>query len=198
MTSQARKARWAVTLAVVCGGMSLLAGQAPAPPAAPSAVATAQVDRGRTLYSTRCAGCDLPDMQGRNEAATLAGPNFVAAWRERRAGELAQYIQSTMPPSRPGSLSEGEATDITAFILAVNGASAGTTPLAYTAADPVGRLASGQVRAAVLTAPTAPVSTAASLTLNRSEMNAEPSPSSSARRTSSRRSRGCSVWPASV
>ena len=46
--------------------------------------------------------------------------------------------------------------------------------------------------------PTAPDRTPASFVLNRSEMNADPRPSSSARRTSSTRSRGESLWPAST
>ena len=48
-----------------------------------------------------------------------------------------------------------------------------------------------------LTAPAAPESVAASLMLNRSEMNAEPSPISSARPTSVTRSRGVAECPAS-
>ena len=50
----------------------------------------------------------------------------------------------------------------------------------------------------VETAPTAPLIVAASLTLKRSEMNTEPSPSSSPCRTSAIRSRGVSGAPASV
>jgi hypothetical protein len=48
------------------------------------------------------------------------------------------------------------------------------------------------------TAPAAPESVTASFTLKRSEMNTEPKPKLSARRTSSRRSRGDSALPASV
>lgn len=46
------------------------------------------------------------------------------------------------------------------------------------------------------TAPAAAASTPASLTLKRSERSTEPMPGSSARRTSSRRSRGEDVCPA--
>ena len=49
-----------------------------------------------------------------------------------------------------------------------------------------------------VTAATAPQSVDASLRLKRSDTNAEPSPSASASRASSRRSRGESVCPASV
>lgn len=155
MTSQARKALWALALAAAGGTISLTALQTPASAPASGVVTQAQVDRGRTLYTARCAGCHLPDLQGRNEAATLAGANFVAAWRDRRTGELAQYIQVTMPPARPGSLSEGEAAEVASFILAVNGATVGATPLSLAATEPVGRVASGQVRAALLIAPPA-------------------------------------------
>ena len=47
-----------------------------------------------------------------------------------------------------------------------------------------------------LTAPAAPESTPASFLSNRSEMKTEPSPSASARRISSIRSRELSAWPA--
>ena len=66
-------------------GLTLSATQAPAPPEPPVFTA-AQATAGRAVYTARCAGCHLPDLQGRNEASPLAGANFMNAWRARDGG----------------------------------------------------------------------------------------------------------------
>ena len=58
----------------------------------------AQAAAGREAYQARCAGCHLPDMSGRNEAAPLAGANFMNAWRGRTTRDLFEYMSATMPP----------------------------------------------------------------------------------------------------
>ncbi len=60
-------------------------------------------------------------------------------------------MQLTMPPTRPGALSQDEYLNIVAFVLQSNGAPAGNQPLATTtaAADvAIGAVASGQAPAA--------------------------------------------------
>ena len=86
-------------LAVTAGllGLAMVSAQQPTP--TPTSVFTApQADAGRAAYQARCAGCHLPDMSGRNEAAPLAGANFMNAWRGRSTRELYEYISATMPP----------------------------------------------------------------------------------------------------
>ena len=72
---------------------TLSAGQAPS---GPPVFTAAQAAAGRGIYTARCAGCHAADMQGRNEASPLAGPNFMNIWRTRTAGDLATYIQSSV------------------------------------------------------------------------------------------------------
>ena len=133
-------------------GLTLNAGQAQAP-TGPSVFTTEQATAGRGVYLARCAGCHLPDLQGRNEAAPLAGANFMTTWRARTAGDLATYIQSTMPPGGAGSLSPDDYVNVAAFILAANGAQPGTSALALTTSAPIGSVATGTVATAVISGP---------------------------------------------
>ena len=137
MTCVARAARYAIGVATIAGlGFVLVAAQQPAPFTAPQATA------GRTLYQARCAGCHLPDLGGRNEASPLAGPNFMGVWRERPIGELADYIQKTMPPGA-ANLSVEDATHVTAFILQANGATPGAQSLTSASTVAIGTVATG-------------------------------------------------------
>jgi alcohol dehydrogenase (cytochrome c) len=140
-------------------GLTLSATQAPPPaPAPPQAAAVTgapvftapQASAGRTVYGARCAGCHLPDLQGRNEAAPLAGANFMSAWRGRTAGDLLQYIQSTMPPGAAGTLGVEDYQNVTAFILAANGAVAGGQTLTATTGATIGSIATGLATASVI------------------------------------------------
>ncbi len=99
----------------------------------------APVSDGLAAYQTNCASCHLPDLAGRNEAPQLAGGNFMNAWRGRTVGELIRYIQTTMPPSNAGGLSDEAYTSIAAFLLRANGAVT-TTPTAR-----IGAVANGQM-----------------------------------------------------
>src|SRR3989442_9381101 len=96
----------------------------------PEAYTASQAADGLAHYQTNCASCHLPDLSGRNEAPQLAGGNFMNTWGPRTTTELIRYIQSTMPPSNPGGLSEEICSNIVAFFLQANGAPAGERPLA--------------------------------------------------------------------
>ena len=110
----------------------------------------------------RCAGCHLADLQGRNEAAPLAGANFMSAWRAKTAAELFQTIQSTMPPGAAGTLGVEEYLNVTAYLLAANGAAAGGQPLTATTSAVIGSVATGVATASVINpAPGGPAAGAA-------------------------------------
>ncbi|MCC7124249.1 MAG: PQQ-binding-like beta-propeller repeat protein [Acidobacteria bacterium] len=132
-------------VAMLALGLSLSARQAPAPaaPSGPPAFTAAQAIAGRAVYGARCAGCHLADLQGRNEASPLAGANFMNTWRARTAGDLATYIQQTMPPGAMGTLSPDDYVNVTAYILAANGARSGEQPMTLTTATPIGAVATG-------------------------------------------------------
>src|SRR5215469_9925449 len=76
---------------------------------------TAQATEGRALYQTNCAGCHMPDLAGRNEAPALTGATFNSVWGKRSPQDLLQFIRTTMPPSRAGSLPARDYENITAF-----------------------------------------------------------------------------------
>ena len=88
-----------------------------------------QADAGRAVYLSHCASCHLPDLGGRNEAAELAGSNFIRAWGARTTSDLFTFIRSTMPPGDRGNLGDENYVNLVAFLLSANGARAGNQPL---------------------------------------------------------------------
>ena len=118
-----------------------------------------QMEAGRSVYQTRCAGCHAGDLGG-GEGPQLAGTNFRAAWGSRTSGELVTYIRQSMPPENPGSLTPEDATDLTAFLLAANGVAASREALTASAATMI-RSVTGGPPTISLTGPTPGNSSAA-------------------------------------
>ena len=123
-------------------------------PAAPFAQERAgftavQAEQGAVIYERSCSSCHGPDLRGSAEAPPLSGASFLAKWRPTMMIELYRVTVQTMPPNRPGSLSEAEALAVDAFILQRNGAVPGARPLSAGAQLRIGVLldpasASGQ------------------------------------------------------
>lgn len=84
----------------------------------------AQAERGAAIYRDGCAACHGASLQG-SGASALSGATFQTRWRTGTVGQLSAVIHRTMPPERPGSLSEADALAVTAYILRQNGAAAG-------------------------------------------------------------------------
>src|SRR6186713_3577989 len=82
---------------------SLIANAAQQPAA--QAYTTAQAAAGATAYQANCATCHQPDLRGQGTATPLAGQAFIGAWGARPASDLLSFIQLTMPPGNPGTLS---------------------------------------------------------------------------------------------
>jgi alcohol dehydrogenase (cytochrome c) len=110
-----------------------------------SVYTASQAAEGLAQYQTNCASCHLPDLSGRNEAPQLAGGNFMNAWGPRTTTELIRYIQSEMPPSNRGGLSEEICSNIVAFFLQANGAPAGNRALAISPEVRISSVADGQM-----------------------------------------------------
>ena len=124
-------------------------GLAAAPQSSQQSAATGtytaqQAAAGNTLYQASCASCHLADLRGSNEAPQLAGSNFLNTWRSRTVSDLVNKIQSTMPSGAPGSLGEQDVVNLAAYILQMNGASAGAQALTATANVLIGSVARGQ------------------------------------------------------
>src|SRR6202140_5851198 len=140
------KTRMILVMAAIaaCGFAILFAQQRPATPYTAEQAAAA-----RAAYQTNCAVCHAADMAGRNEAAQLAGSNFFSQWGERTAGELINFIRSTMPPGAGGSLPDQTYINLAAFVLDANSARPGDRTLTTEAVVSIRAVASGQ-RAAYL------------------------------------------------
>ncbi len=68
----------------------------------------ASVERGRVTFQAECSRCHIPvEMDGR----------LRSRWIGRTGGELFEQIRMTMPAETPGSLSNAQYMDLTAFIL---------------------------------------------------------------------------------
>ncbi len=141
----------------VCGAMAAagiaIAAAAAQQPARTGPFTAEQASAGRALYQEACSRCHLPNLQGTFEAPPLAGGNFMNVWRNRTASDLFHRIQNSMPISSPGSLSDQEAANLTAFILQANGAAAGTEALTAATLVPIGAVAQGGAPAEIPAAP---------------------------------------------
>ena len=88
--------------------------------AAQGTYTTAQAESGAAIYEAQCAVCHLANFQGSFEAPELVGPNFQNIWGGRPVSELLDLVETTMPVSDPGSLSDEEVAAVMAYVLQAN------------------------------------------------------------------------------
>ncbi|HUQ01875.1 MAG TPA: cytochrome c [Kofleriaceae bacterium] len=90
----------------------------------------AQVERGKTLYTDRCAGCHGAGGEGTDKGPPVVGPQAFPldprAGSERSvqfktAADVFAWTTEHMPANDPGSLSQDEYLAIFAFDLTANG-----------------------------------------------------------------------------
>ena len=84
-----------------------------------------QADGGREVFRSQCTEC--------HASSEFADSQFKFKWSRRHAGSLYQMIQTQMPETAPGSLTDEEAVGLVAYILRMNGFEPGDTELS---ADP--------------------------------------------------------------
>jgi len=89
---------------------------------------SAQAAQGGSVYAESCASCHGANLQG-EAAPPLIGQTLKAAYGTGTAAQLYDFISRQMPQNAPGSLSERQYLDVTAYILAQNGVPAGTAAL---------------------------------------------------------------------
>jgi mono/diheme cytochrome c family protein len=88
-----------------------------------------QAKQGQAVYNEHCSSCHGDTLTGGESAPALAGGEFLSNWNGLSLGDLFERIRTTMPQSRPGSLSRAANTLILAYMLSANQFPAGKTDL---------------------------------------------------------------------
>ena len=125
--AEKRVTAWVVTLVSLA-----LAGCGGSTPPPPSHVATGsdQASRGQALYADKCADCHGDKGEGAGPVPALVGKSALplnpAAGSSRKtpfhtAADVIAFVKTSMPPKKPNTLSDDEASAIVAFALSANG-----------------------------------------------------------------------------
>jgi PQQ-dependent dehydrogenase (methanol/ethanol family) len=109
-----------ITSFLLCGQVAALDG----------VYTESQVAIGKQNYDKHCGECHHLALRGTGHGSELAGPNFLAKWGNQPIAVLEKLIREEMPAGAPNSLKSPIVTAITAHILRVNGAPAGSAELA--------------------------------------------------------------------
>ena len=89
-----------------------------------------QAGRGQTAYNSKCARCHGENLMGGEDSPALVDRDFLEKWKGKSVGSLVETIRKTMPSDGPGKLTRQQCTDITAYLLSVNGFPPGNGDLA--------------------------------------------------------------------
>lgn len=93
-----------------------------------------QATRGEALYGEKCAACHGGALEG-GAGMALAGPDFVNRWSGVEAGKLVQTIRKLMPMDAPGTLTDEQAADVSAYVLQRNNVAWGKGTLGAESAE---------------------------------------------------------------
>jgi hypothetical protein len=141
-----------LTAAILGSGLFVLGGQEPIPT---GVFTSAQAEAGRKSYENTCGRCHTYSLMGRkgeagelppvsslseadqkfignpNHVPPLAGEAFLKRWGDKTVAQLIDRFQVTVGDSSFGftGIDENTTVNITAYVLQVNGARAGTQPL---------------------------------------------------------------------
>ena len=131
--SRSLTVRAALVVAVLV--MMTLAGAAEAQVSIWGGVYTkAQSTRGEKLYSGACAQCHGLRLNGAGQpdqppSPAIARATFLRKWDGKTVAELFTYVREMMPTDAPGTLTEQQAIDAIAHMLAVSEIPAGDKEL---------------------------------------------------------------------
>src|SRR5215469_4339251 len=112
-----------------------------------------QANAGHSAYALSCAGCHRANLAGGGDAPALGGNGFMTSFGNKSTKDLYNFIASSMPAGAPGSLSEDQYTNITAYLLWANGAKPGTASFSKNTDVKVSSIADGKVIAEAIAAP---------------------------------------------
>jgi mono/diheme cytochrome c family protein len=136
---------WCASLLCV-SAVAVFAQQADAPrksAAKVPAFTVAQAERGKDVYAANCTGCHLAGLDGSSnptanvKGAPLIGARFVQDFGEAKISGLFNKMQRDMPNGKPGSLTEQQYLDLTAYVLQQNKYPAGDAELTVDAATDI-------------------------------------------------------------
>jgi mono/diheme cytochrome c family protein len=88
-----------------------------------------QVTRGRRGYNSLCARCHGEALGGGEDSPALVEKEFLKNWIGKSLGELIEYTRTEMPSDGPGKVTRKQSTDITTYVLSLNGFPTGATEL---------------------------------------------------------------------
>ena len=132
--STLRRSTWIIGVALVCVAAGA-GGQTVKPMSVWSGVYTAaQNQRGAELHAAVCVMCHGPRLNGAGQSEmppspAIAGATFLRKWAGRNVAALFVYVRRTMPTDSPGTLTDQQAADTIAHMLAVSGMPAGDKEL---------------------------------------------------------------------
>ena len=86
----------------------------------------AQAQAGAAQYEAICAACHEGDEP---EANAPKGTEFIERWRDAPVSFLYNFIRTGMPGDKPGTLTEAQYINLTAYLLQANGYKSGATAL---------------------------------------------------------------------
>jgi alcohol dehydrogenase (cytochrome c) len=104
-----------------------------------------QANAGHSAYALSCAGCHRANLAGGGDAPGLSGNGFITSFGGKSTKDLYNFIATSMPAGAPGSLTEDQYTNITAYLLWANGAKPGSTAFSKTTDVKVSTIADGKV-----------------------------------------------------
>jgi len=112
-----------------------------------------QATNGHAAYVASCAGCHRANLAGGGDAPALGGNGFMTSFGNRSTKDLYAFIAKSMPAGTPGSLSEEQYTNITAYLLYANGAKAGSAHFSKDTDTKISTIADGKVLAEAIAPP---------------------------------------------
>ncbi len=118
MPSPRFAARLLAGLLITCAARDLSAQQPAASTDSVAAAAARQLEVGEQWFRSACLEC--------HAVRGLDNSDFRLKWGGRSAYDLFERIRSTMPESKPGSLTQGTYAAIVAYLMKLNGMPAGT------------------------------------------------------------------------
>lgn len=96
-------------------------GTGPSSAGSSGAFSAPQADRGRAVFTETCSECHF--------TSEMRNAQFQFTWKRRTAWDLHRLIVRDMPEDAPGSLTNKQYIDVTAYILQLNGHPTGDAEL---------------------------------------------------------------------